>query len=81
MLGAVKNEFGKFSEHLSKVQKQLNTASGSLESLRITRTNQIERRLRTVETLDPVESREVLELPSDYHEISSESEENGPSDE
>ena len=81
VLGAVKNEFSKFSEHLSKVQKQLNTASGSLESLRNTRTNQIERRLRTVETLDPVESREVLELPSDHDEISSKSEENEPSDE
>ncbi len=81
VLGAVKNEFGKFSEHLSKVQKQLNTASGSLETLRITRTNQIERRLRTVETLDPVESRDVLEIPSDHHELPSESEENEPSDE
>jgi DNA recombination protein RmuC len=74
VLGAVKNEFGKFSEQLSKVQKQLNTASGSLETLRSTRTNQIERRLRNVETLDPIESKEVLELPS-------ESEEDEPSDE
>ncbi len=74
VLGAVKNEFSKFSEQLSKVQKQLNTASGSLETLRSTRTNQIERRLRNVETLDPVESKEVLELPS-------ESEEDEPSDE
>ncbi len=74
VLGAVKNEFGKFSEQLSKVQKQLNTASGSLETLRSTRTNQIERRLRNVETLDPIESKEVLELPSD-------SEEDEPADE
>jgi DNA recombination protein RmuC len=81
VLGAVKNEFGKFSEHLSKVQKQLDTASGSLETLRNTRTNQIERKLRNVETLDPVESRDVLELPSDKDEISSELEENEPSDE
>jgi DNA recombination protein RmuC len=68
VLGAVKAEFGKFSEQLSKVQKQLNTASGSLETLRSTRTNQIERRLRNVETLDPTESREVLELPSESEE-------------
>jgi DNA recombination protein RmuC len=74
VLGAVKNEFGKFSEQLSKVQKQLNSASGSLETLRSTRTNQIERRLRNVETLDPIESKDVLELPS-------ESEEDEPSDE
>jgi DNA recombination protein RmuC len=65
VLGAVKSEFGKFSEHLGKVQKQLYTASGSLESLRVTRTNQIERRLRSVETLDAGESREVLEIPPD----------------
>jgi len=68
VLGAVKNEFGKFSEQLSKVQKQLNTASGSLETLRSTRTNQIERRLRNVETLDPLESKDVLELPSELEE-------------
>ena len=68
VLGAVKAEFGKFSEQLSKVQKQLNTASGSLETLRSTRTNQIERRLRNVETLDAPESREVLELPSESEE-------------
>jgi DNA recombination protein RmuC len=68
VLGAVKAEFGKFSEQLGKVQKQLNTASGSLETLRSTRTSQIERRLRNVETLDPIESKEVLELPSELEE-------------
>ncbi len=52
VLGAVKSEFGKFSEHLGKVQKQLDTASGTLETLRTTRTNQIERKLRSVESLD-----------------------------
>jgi DNA recombination protein RmuC len=81
VLSAVKNEFGKFSEQLSRVQKQLNTASGSLETLRSTRTNQIERRLRDVETLDPVESKEVLELPADQEDLPSDSEENEPSDE
>jgi DNA recombination protein RmuC len=81
VLGAVKNEFGKFSEQLSKVQKQLNTASGSLETLRSTRTNQIERRLRTVETLDLPESKDVLKLPSEQEDLSSESEENEAVDE
>jgi DNA recombination protein RmuC len=65
VLGAVKTEFSKFSEQLGRVQKQLNTASGSLETLRNTRTNQIERKLRTVETLDGLESKDVLELPED----------------
>ncbi len=63
VLGAVKTEFSKFSDQLSKVQKQLDTASGSLETLRSTRTNQIERRLRVIETLDSMESKDVLELP------------------
>ncbi len=65
VLGAVKTEFSKFSDQLTRVQKQLHTASGSLETLRSTRTNQIERKLRTVETLDGIESREILELPAD----------------
>jgi len=65
VLGAVKTEFSKFSEQLSKVQKQLNTASGSLETLRSTRTNQIERKLRNVETLDAIGSKDVLELPDE----------------
>jgi DNA recombination protein RmuC len=74
VLGAVKAEFSKFSEQLSKVQKQLHTASGSLETLRGTRTKQIERKLQNVEMLDPLETRDVLELPS-------ESEEDEPDDE
>jgi DNA recombination protein RmuC len=65
VLGAVKTEFSKFSDQLNKVQKQLNTASGSLETLRNTRTNQIERKLRNVETLDTRETGDVLELPEE----------------
>lgn len=74
VLGAVKTEFSKFSDQLSKVQKQLDTASGSLETLRSTRTNQIERRLRVIETLDPVESKDVLELPQEEKDEELESE-------
>jgi DNA recombination protein RmuC len=68
VLGAVKSEFSKFSEQLGKVQKQLNTASGTLDTLRNTRTNQIERRLRSVESLDGIESRKILEFPPDEDE-------------
>ncbi len=68
VLGAVKSEFGLFGEHLERVRKQLDTASGTLEKLQTTRTNVMERKLRTVETLDPVESREILELPSEPEE-------------
>ncbi len=68
VLGAVKSEFGKFSEHLGRVQKQLNTASGTLETLRVTRTNQIERKLKSVESLDGVESGRILEIASEDEE-------------
>ena len=63
VLSGVKSEFGKFSEHLAKVHKQLSTATVSLETLRSTRTNAIERRLRGVETLEAHKSNQELELP------------------
>jgi DNA recombination protein RmuC len=69
VLGAVKAEFGKFSDQLNKVQKQLTTASGSLETLRSTRTNQIVRKLRDVESLDAPEAEDLLELPDEADEI------------
>jgi len=62
VLGAVKSEFSKFSEQLGKVQKQLHSASGSLDTLRSTRTNQIERKLKSVESLDSAESGKILEI-------------------
>ena len=63
VLSGVKSEFGKFSEHLAKVHKQINTASVSLDTLRSTRTNAIERRLRGVETLEAHQANPELELP------------------
>jgi DNA recombination protein RmuC len=68
VLGAVKAEFVNFAEHLKKVRKQLDTATGSLDKLQTTRTNQIERKLRTVETLEGTESKDILELPSESEE-------------
>jgi DNA recombination protein RmuC len=68
VLGAVKAEFETFSEHLRKVRKQLDTATGTLDKLQTTRTNQIERKLRTVETLEGTNSSEILELPSESEE-------------
>ena len=52
VLAEVKTEFVKYAEQLVKVQKQLHTASGSLESLQSTRTSAMERKLRGVETLE-----------------------------
>lgn len=63
ILKAVKFEFKEFSGVLSKVHKQLNTASGTLETLRTTRTNVMERKLKDVETFTALESKEILELP------------------
>lgn len=63
VLSGVKTEFGKFSEHLEKVHKQINTASISLETLRSTRTNAMERKLRNVETIEVGENQEKFELP------------------
>lgn len=63
VLSGVKTEFGKFSEHLSKVHKQINTASGSLDTLISTRTTAMERRLRSVETLEVIEPDTEFELP------------------
>lgn len=63
VLSGVKAEFGKFSEHLAKVHKQIDTASTSLNTLRNTRTNAMERKLRGVESKGALESNDTLELP------------------
>lgn len=52
ILTAVKAEFGTFSTTFEQVQKQLNTASGTLEKLRTTRSNVLERKLKTIESVD-----------------------------
>ena len=63
ILKAVKSEFESFSGVFEKVQKQLTTASGTLETLRTTRTNVLERKLRDVETLTAIEPEKLLKLP------------------
>ncbi len=62
ILKAVKFEFKEFSGVLSKVHKQLNTASGTLETLRTTRTSILERKLKEVETFSAIKSKQVLGL-------------------
>lgn len=81
VLGAVKAEFENFAMHLKRVRKQLDTATGTLDKLQTTRTNQITRKLRDVETLDGVESKDVLELNSGNEEFPSDLEDNLPEDE
>jgi DNA recombination protein RmuC len=65
ILKAVKFEFKTFSGVLGKVHKQLTTATGTLDKLRTTRTNVMERKLKDVEIFTALESKHVLELSDD----------------
>ena len=62
ILEAVKTEFEKFGVQLEKVDKQLHTASKSLNELRVTRTKAMSRKMQDVATLDAVESERILEI-------------------
>ncbi len=79
LLGAVKNEFGKFGAVLEKTGKQLDAARNSINSAGV-RTRAIERRLRDVASLDAGETRELLadvpalEQPEDNSENDNDSE-------
>ncbi len=57
----MKTEFGKFGDVLDKVEKQLGTASRTIEQAGV-RTRAMERRLRSVEQMPESDSREVLGL-------------------
>lgn len=61
ILGAVKTEFGKFSDVLEGTQKKLNMINADLDKLVGTRTNQIMRKLRDVEKLDEETTQKLLE--------------------
>ena len=66
ILAEVKTEFVKYAGQLERVQKQLNTASSSLETLQSTRTSAMERKLRRVETseIEASDSLELIDSPS-----------------
>ena len=63
VLGAVKTEFGKFGDVLDKVQRQLNTASRTIEETG-QRSRAMEKKLRSAERLPEAEAAIVLELPT-----------------
>jgi len=63
VLKAVKLEFNTFSEVLAKAHSQINTASGTLDKLRTTRTNVINRKLKDVQNITSIEAKEIFELP------------------
>ncbi|HIH7856763.1 TPA: DNA recombination protein RmuC [Streptococcus suis] len=62
VLGNVKLEFGKFSDLLVKAQKQLNQASSNIDKLLTTRTNAIERSLRTIDLYEDDQTKGLLGL-------------------
>ncbi|NQO53021.1 DNA recombination protein RmuC [Streptococcus suis] len=62
VLGNVKLEFGKFSDLLVKTQKQLNQASSNIDKLLTTRTNAIERSLRTIDLYEDDQTKGLLGL-------------------
>lgn len=63
ILGNVKTEFGKFESLLTKTQRQLNTASKSIDSLISTRTNAIIKALDTIENYQDEQTSSFLNLP------------------
>ena len=60
ILGAVKTEFDKFAEILSKAQRQIDSANRDIDTLIGTRMRMMERRLNTVNALPLSESNQVL---------------------
>jgi DNA recombination protein RmuC len=64
ILAAVKAEFGRFGDVLSKVKRQLNTASNTIDQTGL-RTRAMERRLRAVEEMPLESTAKILELPED----------------
>jgi DNA recombination protein RmuC len=59
VLGAVRNEFGKFNDTVDRLGKQLATAARSVENLG-TRTRAMGRKLREVEKLPDAEAQALI---------------------
>jgi DNA recombination protein RmuC len=55
VLGAVKNEFGKFRTSLGKVHKKIQESEREIETLITTRTNMMDRSLKSIDSLDAPE--------------------------
>lgn len=61
ILGAIKTEFGKFGDLIEKTQKKLNEANSELDKLVGVRTRAIQRKLKDIEELPAIESKQVLD--------------------
>lgn len=62
VLGAVKTEFDKFSDGLSKMQQRLRQTDDELDKLIGVRTRAINRKLRDVQQLESGDAKQILEL-------------------
>ena len=63
-LAAVKTEFGKFGDILTRVRTQLETASRTIDEKVLVRTRVMQRKLKDVEELPEARSAEILPLPA-----------------
>jgi DNA recombination protein RmuC len=72
VLAAVKTEFGKFENVLNSARNRMRQADDDLEKLIGTRTNAINRKLRSVSTLTDSEDTEETLLDGAYDEVSDE---------
>ena len=67
VLSAVRSEFGKFGDILSRVKKQLTSASNTIDQTEV-RTRVMERKLRDVEQLPEKETSKMLEMDKEIEE-------------
>ena len=65
LLGAVKTEFDKFGQGLSKMQQRLRQTDEELDNLIGVRSRAISRKLRAVQTLDEASAAALLELDAE----------------
>ena len=64
ILGAVKTEFEKFGDLLSKLKKQLTAVSNTIEKTEV-RTRAMKRKLKEVESLPEEEASRLIEIGED----------------
>lgn len=69
ILGAVKTEFAKFGDLLSKAHKNIQTGLNQLDNVMGTRTRAINRKLKDVESLSQSEANKILPEITDDNEI------------
>ena len=68
LLGAVRTEFGKFSDLLDKTRKKLHEAGNHIDAA-ATRTRQMERKLKNVQALPESEAQGLLELDDEGNDV------------